>query len=144
MKSKQSEMTEARYEMLHPRSKFREWMRNILGLFFTALLIFVLFKVIMLSRDVEESRRMLKELSSRLAKAKRENDDLRKELWFTKAKVDNIKRKFSNAQKVIMIWICANFCSKSYCRPIQLHTILSQTLKINILNRSFSGHIDVY
>lgn len=95
-------MTEARDEISQQKSQIRRWIKNFLGVIFVALLFFVLFKVLTLSKDVEESRRMLKELSSRLVKAQGENEDLRKELRHTKAKVENIVRKFSSAQKVMM------------------------------------------
>ena len=78
-------------------------MQTLVALVFAAMLCVVLFKTIMLSKDIEDSRRMLKELSSNLLKTQRENEDLRQELRHTKTKILDIERKFSNAQKVICL-----------------------------------------
>ena len=94
-------MTEERDEMLRQPRKFCTWMLNLA---FAAVLLAVLVKVMMLSQDVEDSRRMLKELSSNLSKIQRENEYLKKELRNIKPKVENIVRKFSKAQKVIRTW----------------------------------------
>ena len=94
-------MTKERDEMLSQPGKFCTWMLNLA---FAAILCAVLFKVMMLSQDVEDSRRMLKELSSNLSNIQRENEYLKKQLKNTKLKVENNVRKFSKAQKVIETW----------------------------------------
>ena len=94
-------MAEERDEMLLQPRKICTWMLNLA---FATILFAVLFKVMILSQDVEDSRRMQKELSSNLSKIQRENEYLRKELSNTKTKVENIVRKFSKDQKVIRTW----------------------------------------
>lgn len=93
-------MTEVRQDSSQPNESCR-WIKNFVGVILAAVLLFVLFKELhSLSKDMDESRKLLKELSNRLAKTEKENENLRKELGRTKAKMENILQVFSNMQKV--------------------------------------------
>lgn len=91
-------MTEVRKDSSQQNESCR-WIKNFVGVILAALLLLVLYS---LSKDVDESRKMLKELSGRLAKAEKENDNLRKELGHIKAKMDDKLQVFSNMQKVTL------------------------------------------
>ena len=91
-------MTEARQDSSQ-QNKSCGWIKNFVGVIFAVLLLLVVFQELhSLSKDIDESRKLLKELSGRLAKIEKENEDLRKELRRTKAKT--MLQVFSNMQKV--------------------------------------------
>lgn len=98
-------MANIEVESSQQQSTIRQRIKNLpgplLGLVFVVLLFsVVLIKVLELSSDVEDSRRLLKELTNKLVKTQKENEDLRKQLVITNATVETILRKFSSAQKV--------------------------------------------
>ena len=95
-------MANSEDESSQQQSTICQRIKNLRGLVFVVLLFsVVLIKVLELSRDVEDSRRLLKELTNKLVKTQKENEVLRKQLGNTNAKVEFILRKFSSAQKVI-------------------------------------------
>ncbi|XP_068732469.1 uncharacterized protein [Montipora capricornis] len=73
-------MTEERAELSCMQSKICKWSHYIVGVVFAGILFVGLIELITLSKDVEESRRMMKEFSSNLSKIKQENEELRKHL----------------------------------------------------------------
>ena len=93
-------MTDERLEISPLPSKFCKWSLIIVGLVFTVILFVVLFEVIILSKDVDESRRLLKELSSDLLKIKQENEKLRKQLGDPKETLEGISRELISAQVI--------------------------------------------
>lgn len=95
-------MTEERLEISSPLSKFCRCSHIVVGLVFTLILFVVLFEVITLSKDVDESRRLSRGLSSDLLQIKEENENLRKQLGDMKATLEGILReKLISLQKVI-------------------------------------------
>lgn len=76
------------------RNEAQRWIKNVVVVILVALLLFVLFK------ERHDSRKLLEELSNRLAKTEKESENLRKELDVTKAKVDKMLERFPNVQKV--------------------------------------------
>ncbi|KAL9963489.1 hypothetical protein ACROYT_G027000 [Oculina patagonica] len=93
-------MTEVRQDSSQQNESCR-WIRNFVEVILAALLLFVLFKELhSLSKDMDESRKLLKKLSGRLTKAEKENENLRKELGRTKAKMDRMLQVFSDMQKI--------------------------------------------
>ncbi|KAJ7392565.1 hypothetical protein OS493_010212 [Desmophyllum pertusum] len=90
----QSKMPEVRdQEDSAQRNEAQRWIKNVVVVILVALLLFVLFK------ERHDSRKLLEELSNRLAKTEKESENLRKELDVTKAKVDKMLERFPNVQK---------------------------------------------
>lgn len=73
----------------------------ITGLTLTTFVVILLTQLVNLSRNVDVSRRTLSEMSGRLQKIQKDNDEMKKELRNTKSKMEKILRKFPSAQKVI-------------------------------------------
>ena len=73
----------------------------IIGLTLTTFVVILLTQLINLSRNVDVSRRTLSEMSGRLQKIQKENDEMKKELRNTKSKIEKLLRRFPSPQKVI-------------------------------------------
>lgn len=84
------------------RNEAQRWIKNVVVVILVALLLFVLFK------ERHDSRKLLEELSNRLAKTEKESENLRKELDVTKAKVDKMLERFPNVQKVTFRFTFSN------------------------------------
>ncbi|XP_074633808.1 uncharacterized protein LOC141892430 [Acropora palmata] len=93
-------MTGERLEISSPLSKFCRCSHIVVGLVFTVILFVVLLEVITLSKDVDESRRLSRGLSSDLLQIKEENKNLRKQLGDMKETLEGILReKWISVQK---------------------------------------------
>lgn len=83
------------------KQKILPWITMIIGLTLTTFVVILLTQLINLSRNVDVSRRTLSEMSGRLQKIQKENDEMKKELRNTKSKIEKLLRRFPSPQKVI-------------------------------------------